>query len=121
MPNKTHEELVNDARNKSTVIALIYSPVELQEYIAEIITKDSDKFIMKGNQIIHFHSLDQTLFHANKYLAEEFFLGVDNTYDECGSIRPAQEFDYIPIHSKYKRSPKWKQLSLLFKHGRWFI
>ena len=35
MPNKTHEELVNDARNKSKVIALIYSPVDLQEYIAE--------------------------------------------------------------------------------------
>ena len=45
MPNKTHEQLVNDARNKSTIIALIYSPVELHEYIIEIISKDSDKFI----------------------------------------------------------------------------
>ena len=102
MSNKTHEELVNDARNKSTVIALIYSPVELQEYIVEIISKDFNKFIMEGNQTLHFHSLDQALFHANKYLAEEFFLCVDNTYDECGSIRAAQGFDYIPIHSKYK-------------------
>ena len=106
MSNKTHEELVNDARNKSTVIALIYSPVELQEYIVEIISKDSDDFIMKGNQIIHFHSVDKALFHANKYLAEAFFLCVDNTYDECGSIRSAQGFDYIPIHSKYKIDPK---------------
>ena len=103
MPNKTHEELVNDARNKSTVIALIYSPVELHEYIIEIISKDSNSFIKKGNQIIHFHSVDQALSHATTYGAEEFFLCVDNTYDECGSMGSAQKFDYIPIHSKYKR------------------
>lgn len=103
MSNKTHDELVNDARNKSTVIALIYSPLELQEYIVEIISKDSDSFIEKGHEIIHFLSLDQALFHATHYLAEEFFLCLDNTYDECGSIGLVQRFDYIPIHSKYKR------------------
>ena len=43
MPNKTHEELVNDARNKSKVIALIYSPVDLQEYIAECVRKNETK------------------------------------------------------------------------------
>lgn len=106
MPNKTHDDLVNDARSKSTVIALIYSPVELQEYIVEIISKDADNFIEKDHQIIHFHSVDQALFQANNYLAEEFFLCVDNTYDECGSIGSPQRFDYIPIHSKYKKHPK---------------
>lgn len=105
MPNKTHEGMVNDARNKPSIIALIYSPVELQEYIVEIISKDSVKFIKKGNQIIHFNSVDQALSHATNYGAEEFFLCVDNTYDECGSIGSTQKFDYIPIHSKYKRPP----------------
>ena len=105
MPNKTHEELVNDARNKSKVIALIYSPVDLQKYIVEIISKDSNSFIMKGNQTIHFDSVDQALFHANKYSAEEFFLCVENTYDECGSAGSKERFDYIPIHSKYKWLP----------------
>ncbi|PJE08219.1 DUF6482 family protein [Legionella sp.] len=104
MPNKTHEELVKDAQNKSKVIALIYSPIELHEYIVEIISKDSEKFMQKGNQIIHFNSVDQALYHATNYGAEEFFLCADNTYDECGSIGSAQKFDYIPIHSKYKRS-----------------
>lgn len=103
MPNKTHEELVNDARIKSTVIALIYSPVELQEYIVEIISKDSNHFIKKSNEIIHFHSLDQALYHATHDGADEFFLCADNTYDECGSLGSAQTFDYIPIHSKYKQ------------------
>ena len=103
MQNKTHDDIVNDARNNSTVIALIYSPVELQEYIVEIISKDANNFIKKGNQIIHFHSVDEALFHATHYLAGEFFLCVDNTYDECGSIGSSQRFDYIPIHSKYKR------------------
>jgi hypothetical protein len=55
MPNKTHGKLIHDARHNSTVIALIYSPVELQEYIVEIISKDSNHFIKKSNQIIHFH------------------------------------------------------------------
>ena len=105
MPNKTHEQLVNDARNKSTIIALIYSPVELHEYIIEIISKDSDKFIKKGNQIIHFQSVDQAISQATDYGADEFFLCVDNTYDECGSIGSVQKFDYIPIHSKYKKYP----------------
>ncbi len=105
MSNKTHEELVNDARNKSTVIALIYSPLELHEYIVEIISKDSNKFIKKKDQIIQFRSLDQALFQASNYLAQEFFLCVDNTYDECGSMGSVQKFDYIPIHSKYKRHP----------------
>jgi hypothetical protein len=104
MPNMTHEELVRDALNQSKVIAFIYSPIELHEYLVEIISKDCDKFIQKGNEIIHFNSVDQALSHATNYGAEEFFLCVDNTYDECGSIGSAQKFDYIPIHSKYKRS-----------------
>jgi hypothetical protein len=106
MPNKTREEIVNDALTKSTVIALIYSPIELHEYIVEIISKDSNNFIKKGNEIISFQSVDQALFHANDYLAEDFFLCVDNTYDEFGSTGPEQRFDYIPIHSKYKRPHK---------------
>lgn len=100
MANKTHEEIVNDARNKQSVIALVYSPVELQKYIVEIISKDSDKFIKKGDRTIHFNSVDQALSQAKSYGAKEFFLCVDNTYDECGSMGSPQKFDYIPIHSK---------------------
>ena len=103
MSNKTHEEFINDARNKSKVIALIYSPIELHEYIVEIISKDSEKFIRKRNQIIHFKSIDQALSYAKNYGADEFFLCADNTYDECGSMGSVQTFDYIPIQSKYQR------------------
>lgn len=102
MTNNTHEEFINDARNKSKVIALIYSPVELHEYLVEIISKNSDKFIHKGTEIVHFQSIDDALSNAVKYGAEEFFLCADTTYDECGSGSSTQTFDYIPIHSKYK-------------------
>lgn len=102
MANRTHEEFINDAQNKSKVIALIYSPLELNEYIVEIISKNSEVFIQKNNQMIHFSSVDQAISHATNYGAEEFFLCVDNTYDECGSISAAQKYDYIPVHSKYK-------------------
>lgn len=104
MPNKTHDELVTDARDNSKVIALIYSPIELYEYIVEIISKNSDQFIQKRNQIIHFNSVDQALSHATNYGADEFFLCTDNTYDECGPVGSAHTFNYIPIHSKYKRT-----------------
>ena len=102
MRYKTHEEIVNYARNKSMVIALIYSPVELYEYIVEIISKDSNNFIKKNDQIIHFKSVDEALCYINNSGAEEFFLCLDNTYDECGSIVSGQRFDYTPIHSKYR-------------------
>lgn len=102
MPNKTHQEFVNDARNKSTVIALIYSPVELYEYLVEIISEDSSKFIHTGSQIKHFDSVDHALAEAANYQAVEYYLCVDNTYDECGSGGLSEKFDYIPIHCKYK-------------------
>ncbi len=102
MPNKTHQELVNDAQNNSTVIALIYSPVELYEYLVEIISKDSSAFIQQGNQIKHFHSVDHALAEAANYQAETYYLCVDNTYDECGSGALVEKFDYIPIHCKFK-------------------
>lgn len=104
MPNRTHESFINEARNQSKVIALIYSPIELHEYIVEIISKNSDNFIHKGSQIKHYHSVDQALLGAAHDGAEEFFLCVDNTYDECGSECATQRFDYIPIRSKHKRS-----------------
>jgi hypothetical protein len=100
MPNMTHEELVNDARTSSKVIALIYSPVELYQYIVEIITKDSSQFLKKGDQIINFDSLDQAVLHTKKYGVDQFFLCADNTYDECGSQGSVQKFEFIPIDSK---------------------
>lgn len=100
MTNLSRENLIYEAQTKSRSIALIYSPLELNEYIVEIISKTSDLFIRKNDDISHFHSVDDAITHAQKYGAEEFFLCVDNTYDECGSIASAQQFDYIPIHSK---------------------
>ena len=47
MTPQTHEDLVNDARNKLKVIALIYSPIELHEYLVEIISKDSGSIYKK--------------------------------------------------------------------------
>ncbi len=105
MTHKTHEQLVNDARTRSKVVALVYSPVELQRYIVEIITQDTDVFIKDGEQIVHFNSVEEALKRSQKFGAEEFFLCLDNTYDEFGAEgATAQQFDYIPIHSKYSRS-----------------
>lgn len=98
--NLSRDALITEVQTKSTSIALIYSPMELNEYIVEIISKNSDLFIRKNNNITHFHSVDDAVSQATKYGAKEFFLCVDNTHDECGSIASPQQFDYIPIHSK---------------------
>ena len=101
MKNLKRENLVNEVNRSSKSIALIYSPVELHEYIVEIIAKDSDKFIHKGKELWHFNSIDEAVSRAAKYGAREFFLCADNTYDEFGSHGETQPFDYIPVHSKY--------------------
>ena len=104
MPARTHEDLIKEARKKATTIALIYSPIELQEYIVEIISNDSQQFLEKSNRLIHFQSVDQALHHSTKHGAQEFFLCTDNTYDECGSVGFGQTFEFIPIQSKYKNN-----------------
>ncbi|RUR17836.1 hypothetical protein ELY21_10055 [Legionella sp. km535] len=102
MANQTRESLIHQAKNGSKAIALIYSPVELHEYIVEIISKDADEFIHKGKELWHFNSIDDALSRAAQYGAQEFFLCADNTYDECGSDTCRQSFDYIPLYSKNK-------------------
>ncbi|AWN73074.1 hypothetical protein LEAN103870_04700 [Legionella anisa] len=102
MANQTREGLINQAKHGSKAIALIYSPIELHEYIVEIIAKDSDEFIHKGKELWHFNSIDEAMSRAAEYGAEEFFLCADNTYDECGSESGPQCFDYIPLYSKAK-------------------
>lgn len=104
MTNLSRETIIYDVQTKSKSIALIYSPLELHEYIVEIISKSSDRFIRKNNDIAHFQSVDDAITNAKKYGAKEFFLCVDNTYDECGSMASPQHFDYIPIQSKLKYS-----------------
>ncbi|PWY54332.1 hypothetical protein DGG96_17490 [Legionella qingyii] len=104
MANQTREGLINQAKSSSKSIALIYSPIELHEYIVEIIAKESDEFIHKGKELLHFNSIDDAMSRAAEYGAEEFFLCADNTYDECGSVSGPQNFDYIPLHSKYKQN-----------------
>jgi hypothetical protein len=98
MTNLSRENLIYEVQNESKSIALIYSPLELNEYIVEIISKTSDLFISKNDNISHFLSVDDAVTHAKKYGAKKFFLCVDNTYDECGSIAAPQRFDYLPIH-----------------------
>lgn len=100
MENSKREKLVNKVKSDSKSIALIYSPIELHEYIVEIIAKDSDEFIHKGKELWHFHSIDEAMSRAAEYGAEEFFLCADNTYDECGTNIGSQTFDYIPLYSK---------------------
>ena len=104
MTNMTREELISDAVNKSKIIAFIYSPTELYEYIVEIVSKDTDTFIQKGHQNTHFSSVDEALSSATRYGAEAFFLCADNTYGECSCDGSGQKFDCIPIHSKYKET-----------------
>ena len=99
MTNISRENLIEEVQTKSKSIALIYSPLELNKYIVEIISKTSDLYISKSDNISHFLSVKDAVTHAKKYGAQKFFLCVDNTYDECGSIVAAQRFEYIPINS----------------------
>ena len=98
--NPSREDLIHEAETKAISIAFIYSPNELNQYIVEIISKNSDQYICKNDNILHFLSVDDAISHAQKYGAKEFFLCADNTYDECSSMGSRQPFDYIPIHSK---------------------
>ena len=98
--NISRDDLIYEAQTKSISIALIYSPNELNQYIVEIITKNSDLNIHKNDSKRHFLSVNDAISNAQKQGAKKFFLCVDNTYDECGSMGSRQQFDYIPIHSK---------------------
>jgi hypothetical protein len=100
----SREDLIHEAQSKSISIAFIYSPNELNQYVVEIISKNSDLYICKHDTIRHFLSVNDAISNAQKYGASEFFLCLDNTYDECGSMGSRQQFDYIPIHSKTKGS-----------------
>lgn len=100
MATTSRKDLVDDVQKTSKSIALIYSPIELNEYIVEIISKNSDSFISKKDDVSHFHSVHDAVTSAAKYGAKEFFLCLDNTYDECSSLATPQQFDYIPIHEK---------------------
>lgn len=104
MENSKRKNLIDKVKSSSKAIALIYSPIELHEYIVEIIAKDSDEFIHKGKELWHFNSMDEAMSRAAEYGAEEFFLCADNTYDECGSESGPQCFDYIPLYSKAKHT-----------------
>lgn len=104
MTNPNRENLINKVKSSSKSIALIYSRIELYEYIVEIIAKDSDEFIHKGKELCHFHTVDEAISRAAEYGANEFYLCVDNTYDECGSSSWPQPFDYIPLYSKTKQT-----------------
>ncbi|WP_133135572.1 hypothetical protein [Legionella rowbothamii] len=106
MANQTREGLINQAKSGSKAIALIYSPIELHEYIVEIIAKNSDEFIHEGKDLRHFDSIGEAMSQAAEYGAEEFFLCADNTYDECGSESSPQAFDYIPLYSKARNTLK---------------
>lgn len=100
----SREDLIHEAQTKSISIAFIYSPNELYQYIVEIISKNSDLYICKNDSICHFLCVNDAISNAQKYGAKEFFLCLDNPYDECGSMGSRQQFDYIPIHSKIKDS-----------------
>ncbi len=47
--NPSREDLIYEAQTKSISIAFIYSPHELNQYIAEIISKNSDLYIRKND------------------------------------------------------------------------
>lgn len=102
--NPSREDLIYEAETKSISIALIYSPNKLNQYIVEIISKNSDLYLRKNDSVCHFLSVSDAISKAEKYGAKEFFLCLDNIYDECGSNGPRQQFDYIPIRSKMKGS-----------------
>ena len=102
MSNLKREDLINEVKSNAKPVAIIYSPMELHEYIVEIISIDSQQFIHQGKDPKHFHSIDEAISSATGLGAQNFFLCADNTYDECSASNEIQQFDYIPLHSKYK-------------------
>lgn len=73
MTNQKREDFINEAKMGSKSIALIYSPIELHEYLVEIITQDSNEFILNGKDLCHFNSIEDAMTQAVKYGAELFF------------------------------------------------
>lgn len=102
MTNLSREDLINESKIDLKSIALIYSPIELYEYIIEIISSDSDQFIHKTKNSSHIYSIDEAIYDAEKHGAVDFYFCISNTYDEFGSVGSSQPYDYMRIYSKNK-------------------
>jgi hypothetical protein len=96
---RKRDELLSHAKVDNLSLALIYSPIDLHKYIVEIISKNNTKFLKHHSDFIQFNSVVQAIAKAKKAGAEEFFLCVDTTYDECSPVLPTEHYDYIPLAS----------------------
>ncbi|HRD69490.1 MAG TPA: hypothetical protein PK657_05045 [Legionella sp.] len=95
MDDLSRDKIIDIAQTDDT--ALIYSISELNEYLVEVFSADSIEYLRKGNQILKFQSVNDAVRGAKHHGAKNFYLCIDNTYDECGSMTPQESFSYLSI------------------------
>tara|TARA_B100000949_G_C14160287_1_gene398763 strand:- start:507 stop:803 length:297 start_codon:yes stop_codon:yes gene_type:complete len=95
MDNPSREQLLNLSEEKP--IGLIYSRSELHEYFVELLDHKENHYLHKRKELASFDSVDDALAGARKQGAQEFYLCLDNTYDECGSESVGRRFCYMQI------------------------
>ncbi|WP_419420132.1 hypothetical protein ACNVED_02230 [Legionella sp. D16C41] len=78
-------------------VGLIYSRADLNQYLVELITFKRADYIHSGVDLASFPTVDEAVYSARESGATCFFLCLDNTYDECGSLPAEDRFNYLPI------------------------
>ncbi|MGQ3887900.1 hypothetical protein ACQUW5_02565 [Legionella sp. CNM-1927-20] len=78
-------------------VGLIYSRADLNQYLVELITFKRADYIHEGQDLASFSTVDEAVRSARESGATCFFLCLDNTYDECGSLPTEERFNYLPI------------------------
>jgi hypothetical protein len=78
-------------------VGLIYSRAELNQYLVELITFKRADYIHEGDNLASFSTVDEAVRNARESGATCFFLCLDNTYDECGSLPAEERFNYLSI------------------------
>lgn len=98
MSHLSRDQLLHRAKAKD--IALVYSRSDLNEYMVELITSNKTEYIHRRNHLSVFHTIDEALRVAKGRGASDFYLCMENTYDEFGPMKASQYFSYVPIHAK---------------------
>lgn len=95
----SRDELISLAKKND--IALVYSRSELHEYLVELISSNEAHYIHRSKDVSLFHSIDEALRAAQNHGATDFYLCIENTYDEFGPMNAEPHFSYVPIQPKH--------------------
>lgn len=95
MDSPSREQLDNLSDEKT--VGLIYSRSELHQYLVELIDHKKNHYLHKGKKLASFDSVNDALIGARKQGAREFYLCLDNTYDECGADPIERRFCYMQV------------------------